>query len=346
MSISMQITKEMVGASGALALKSIRANQREADFVASTDAVDSHGEVIDQSSWVLNHYVANPVVLYAHDSRELPIGKATNVGVRSGRLEATIQFASAESNPMAEQVWRLVQEGMLRAVSVGFVPTDGRYEVRDGAEVFVWTSPVLKEISVVPVPANHEALSRMKSAFKTDNPASPPANNKGGDAAEETNMDLKDLQSKIEAQAKDLGKLENERNDAAALAAKAEDENRALKAQIKTLETERATERAAFEAQNKALAAERDAATAKVVEFEAKAIELEVESLVGVKITPADKDTFLELRKTNPDLFKKMIAQRAPLNLTAQITEKSGGDGALATTADEAMAEVEKLGKA
>jgi HK97 family phage prohead protease len=366
----------MVGASGALALKSIRANQREADFIASTDAVDSHGEVIDQSSWVLEHYVANPVVLYAHDSRELPIGKATNVGVRSGRLEATIQFASAESNPMAEQVWRLIQEGFLRAVSVGFVPTDGRYEVRDGAEVFVWTSPVLKEISVVPVPANHEALSRMKSAIaektfgrlehgetalyrqndkcrvllKADgsidiNPPAPPENtNPSGNAEEETDMSdatMKSLQDKVEALTKDYAKLEVERDNAAQMAAKSEDGIKTRDAQIKTL----TTERDAFEAQAKTFAAERDAANAKVAEFEAKTLELEVDALVGEKITPAEKDIFLDLRKSNPDLFKKMVSQRAPMKLTTSVTEKSDG-GALASTSDDAMAEIEKLGNA
>lgn len=157
---------ELVSREGALALKAIRQTEREVDFVASTDAVDSYGDVVDQASWQLSHYLENPVVLYGHQSRDLPIGKASNVGVRNGRLEATVRFASAEANPMAEQVWKLVQEGILRAVSVGFLPVEGRYEMRGGDEVFVWRSPILKEISVVPVPANPEALAKMKSAFR------------------------------------------------------------------------------------------------------------------------------------------------------------------------------------
>lgn len=166
MSMNGKQALELVSREGALALKAIRQTEREVDFVASTDAVDSYGDVVDQASWQLSHYLENPVVLYGHQSRDLPIGKASNVGVRNGRLEATVRFASAEANPMAEQVWKLVQEGILRAVSVGFLPVEGRYEMRGGDEVFVWRSPILKEISVVPVPANPEALAKMKSAFR------------------------------------------------------------------------------------------------------------------------------------------------------------------------------------
>ena len=132
-------TSDLVTRDDALVCKLVNAEQRTADFVASTDALDSHGDIVEQD-WVLDHFKANPVILYGHNSRDLPIGQATYVGVEMGSLMVTVKFASAEANPMAEQVWRLVQERVLRAVSVGFKPTDGRYEMRDGREVFVWSS--------------------------------------------------------------------------------------------------------------------------------------------------------------------------------------------------------------
>lgn len=275
----------LVTCGDAMCLRGIRADDRTADFVASTDAIDSHGDIIDQESWRLEHFRANPIVLYGHDSRELPIGKATAVAVRNGQLEVSIKFASAEANPRAEEVWRLVQEGILRAVSVGFLPTDGKYEVRDNKDVFVWRAPILKEISVVPVPANHEALARMKAAYAASQ------------GKKEASMDPKDLQLKIERQAVEL----TERD-----------------AKIKALETEKA----ALERQTDVLAKARDEAIARASKAEDGLIELEIDALVGVKITPAEKPDFVELRRTNAALCKRMIDQRPTLNLSAVVTPK------------------------
>lgn len=146
----------------ALRIKRAAKDARSIDVVASTDAIDSYGETVEQS-WDLARYAANPVVLYAHNSRELPIGTARDVKVEGGVLVASIDFVSAEANPKAEQVWRLVQEGALRAVSVGFRPRTVRGEIRDGRSVTVLADNELHEISVVPIPANPEALARARA---------------------------------------------------------------------------------------------------------------------------------------------------------------------------------------
>ncbi|NOU33328.1 MAG: hypothetical protein HOO96_35980 [Polyangiaceae bacterium] len=130
--------------------------------MASTAAVDSYGEIVEQV-WKLERYMANPVVLFGHQSRELPIGRSTFVGVRGGQLECTVRFASPEANPKAEQVWQLVKEDVLRAVSVGFMPGSVRYEKRGGEDVAVLSDNELHEISIVPIPANPEALAKMRA---------------------------------------------------------------------------------------------------------------------------------------------------------------------------------------
>ena len=67
-----------------------------------------------------------PVVFYDHAwdapdaTRSLPIGRAEAVRVDGGALRMTLRFASADANPLAEQVFRLFREGMLHAVSVGW----------------------------------------------------------------------------------------------------------------------------------------------------------------------------------------------------------------------------------
>lgn len=135
---------------------------RAVDVIASDETLDSYGEIVE-ASWDLERYAANPVVLYAHDSYELPIGRAESVRVENGQLLATLHFVSAEANPKAEQVWQLICEGALRAVSVGFYPRTVRYEMRDDREVCVLADNELREISVVPVPANPNALAQLRA---------------------------------------------------------------------------------------------------------------------------------------------------------------------------------------
>lgn len=137
--------------------------ERVLDVVASTDTVDSYGDSIDQGSWQLARYAANPVVLYGHATRDLPIGTAENVRVENGALRARLRLVSDEANPKAGQVWRLIEEGALRAVSVGFLPHTCRWEKRDDREVFVMADCELLEISVVPVPANPDALAQLRA---------------------------------------------------------------------------------------------------------------------------------------------------------------------------------------
>jgi len=323
---------QLITRANAMCVRGIDQQRRSVEFVASTDAVDSHGDVIEQASWQLGHYRENPVVLYGHDSRELPIGQATRVEVKNGQLETTIQFASAEANPRAEQVWQLVREGVLRAVSVGFLPTKGAYERRDGSEVFVWKSPVLKEISVVPVPANHEALARMKSAFATrEKPMTTQPKNspvqpgpKSGSAEEINTMSEgnKDLQDKVEKQAATIAKFEVEAKGLTERAEKAEAKLADVSAALKALETEKS----ALEAQTKALADERDAQKKRADALEATTIDQEVEALVGKKISAAEKPLFVDLRKANPDLFTKMIEQRQPMRLSESVVPPEKAD--------------------
>lgn len=123
--------------------------------LASTNAVDRQGDVVDQNGWDTANYLKNPVMLWAHDYRALPIAKATEVSVDSKGLVLAYEFASAEANPFAQQVKELVDGGFLNAVSVGFIPKE-----RNGNII---TRSELLEVSFVPVPANQEALQLMSA---------------------------------------------------------------------------------------------------------------------------------------------------------------------------------------
>lgn len=156
-------------------VRAVKEDSRSIDVVASTDTVDSYGERIDQGTWQLERYLANPIVLYAHDSDDLPIGTASNVGVVDGKLQATITFVSADLNPQAEQVFQLMKARVLRAVSVGFRCHTYRWEVEQDRELLTLVDCELLEISVVPVPANPDALARYRAAARSTKSAPVPA---------------------------------------------------------------------------------------------------------------------------------------------------------------------------
>jgi HK97 family phage prohead protease len=128
-------------------------------FTISTASVDRDNDTIDPRGWRLDNYRKNPVVLWAHDYRQLPLGKALDVRVEGTRLVSEAEFADHE---MADTVLKLIDDGFLRATSVGFKPVRFERNVERGGIDF--KEQELLEFSVVPVGANPEAIRRMKAA--------------------------------------------------------------------------------------------------------------------------------------------------------------------------------------
>jgi HK97 family phage prohead protease len=148
--------------SRALEVRLAREDDRSIRVVASDDSLDSYGTILEQT-WNLERFRKSPVVFYDHNSWDFPIGYAEDVEVVDGRLEATIRFVDDKANPKAEQVWQLVRQKALRAVSVGFWPRNARLEMRDGEEVVVLSDNELFEISVTPLPSNPNAVASMRA---------------------------------------------------------------------------------------------------------------------------------------------------------------------------------------
>jgi HK97 family phage prohead protease len=136
---------------------------RTRKFVISTSGVDRDNDTIDQSGWNLANYKANPVVLWAHDYSQLPIARAVDIHVEGNNLVAMAEFAD---HAFADTVLRLIDGGFLRATSVGFKPTKAVENVERGGYDF--KAQELLEFSVVPVPANPQALITMGIDEQTD----------------------------------------------------------------------------------------------------------------------------------------------------------------------------------
>ncbi len=140
--------------------RSIDDSARTVLFTASTGAPDRMGDVIEQDGWQLENYQANPIGLFAHDSTGLPIAKGLRTQIVGGKLIWLAQFATVEQNPFADQVFNLIAGGFLNAVSVGFIPLEFEYIENDSGFTtgLRFTKCELLEVSIVPIPANPEAL--------------------------------------------------------------------------------------------------------------------------------------------------------------------------------------------
>jgi HK97 family phage prohead protease len=144
------------------------------NVVGSTAVTDRMGDIIEQSGWKLSNFKVNPVILYGHNAREerMPIGKALKVwiegkGSKNAKLMFNIQFDLQDS--FAAEVYRKIKDGFLNTVSVGFQPFE--WEELDPDNWFGglrFLEQDLLELSVVPIPANPQAVIPMKSFAATD----------------------------------------------------------------------------------------------------------------------------------------------------------------------------------
>lgn len=129
------------------------AAERIAVVRASTGAIDREGESIAPGAWDTTAFEQNPVILFAHDHTRV-VGRAERIWRDAQGLWLQVRLAAAGTSPHADEVWALLAQGMLRAVSVGFIPRTWE----DTAAGRRYTRVELTECSFVAVPANPEAL--------------------------------------------------------------------------------------------------------------------------------------------------------------------------------------------
>lgn len=142
-------------------IKSVDNVNNTVEGIFSTQAEDRHGEIVVQSGWILDNYMKNPIVLWAHQSDQPPIAKMLNIGVNAGtnQLEGKMQFAVKEY-PFAQTIFDLIVGGYQKAFSAGFI--NNKYEINQETEQVLLLENELLEVSAVPVPANQLALAKAK----------------------------------------------------------------------------------------------------------------------------------------------------------------------------------------
>ncbi len=152
-----------------------KAVARALEFTISSEIVDRDQEVISFDGWDLKNYKKNPVVLFGHNYSIPPVAKAVRIwkSTTDRKLKAKVVFPEPEVSSLSDTLYRLYKDGFMSAVSVGFLPKkiDHHSGTERGKEDpwRTYLKQELLEFSLVPVPANPEALitSRsLKSAFE------------------------------------------------------------------------------------------------------------------------------------------------------------------------------------
>jgi len=121
--------------------------------VASDDSQDRQGDAIPQDRWKLFNFLKNPVLLMSHQYHLPPVGIVKNIRIEGNKLIFEPVFH--EITQAAREVKQMYLDGIMRAFSVGFMPTKDK-------------SNELLEISAVSVPANANALMFSKSISDTE----------------------------------------------------------------------------------------------------------------------------------------------------------------------------------
>lgn len=294
-------------------IRSVDEEQRTVDYIASTEAVDSYGEIVEQD-WILDRFAKNPVILFGHNrhanggmlgmptepASSLPIGRAVAWGVEQTTagpaLCIRVQFATADLNPFADQVFRNVVAGYLKGGSVGFDPHSVRFETRNDIEVGVLSRNELFEFSICPMGANpdsvalavgdkKEHLERLKALSErqlmiitNDTPVVAPADPTPVQAPEATQL---------------------------AQNAAATDEIVARAAELELRANASETELAATKAE--------------LATLRKSAAETHVDSLIGKKLMPVAKDSWIELRVLSAKLFDSIVDSLPELHLTKSV---------------------------
>jgi len=160
-----------------LSIKTEEISPRVIRFVASDESLDRDGDTISADGWDLAAYLENPVVLYGHNQRGFPFGKSIAVFVdkRKRQLINDVWFPEIKdlcSDPThptqhaldIDMVYNMARLKLLNTESVAFRGTDYTATATGRA----YKRQELMEISIVPVPANPNAVAILRAAGATD----------------------------------------------------------------------------------------------------------------------------------------------------------------------------------
>jgi HK97 family phage prohead protease len=127
----------------------------------STESIDRVGDVVRAKGWQIDNYIKTGApVLFSHDCSQPPIGKAIDIQVQRKGLWSVTRFH--EKTQLSRDLAILARGGDMKSWSVGFSALEEpERRMEDGVfKGYIFNKQELLEYSLVPVPANAEAVSK------------------------------------------------------------------------------------------------------------------------------------------------------------------------------------------
>ena len=155
-------------------VKAIDEENRQIEFVISTEAVDRYSDIVQVRGISLDNYLKNSVVLFSHDNHQPPPAKCVEIKKRPKKrqLVATAQFPTRDVYEFGDTLYNLYKEGYMRATSIGFKPIEYAWaeeeEPESEAKGLIFKKSELLEWSLVSVGANPEALVAAKKSINME----------------------------------------------------------------------------------------------------------------------------------------------------------------------------------
>jgi len=128
------------------------------NFTITTSDIDRYGDIVDAAGAITENFMANPVVLWNHDSWSTPaIGTCSGLDKQPDRIIGATQFH--RKTAMSVEISDLVFAKVLQTCSIGFMPLI--WEDIETPQKMIqrrYTSWELLEYSITNIPANPYAL--------------------------------------------------------------------------------------------------------------------------------------------------------------------------------------------
>jgi HK97 family phage prohead protease/HK97 family phage major capsid protein len=133
------------------------------DFILSDDTPDRMGDVISSDGWDFKSFASNPIALFNHNPN-FPIGRWKDLRVDKNALKGRLVMAPEGTSNRIDEIRKLIDAGILKAVSVGFRDIESEpLEKKNPYSGRRFIKQELVETSLVAIPANPNALAVVKS---------------------------------------------------------------------------------------------------------------------------------------------------------------------------------------
>ena len=129
----------------------------------STMGADREGDRVKPEGGDFSKYLKNPILVWSHDYKEIPIGSVTQLEVVPGEgVKASWKWL--KDDLFADRIKNAWDQGVVRASSIGFIAHQTEPNETGGRDINQWE---MLELSLCAIPMNPEAVRALKSVLDT-----------------------------------------------------------------------------------------------------------------------------------------------------------------------------------